>query len=69
MTNYFDEDFPQTSSSIGKNFERAITWLRIKDLVKDPIYISETTLQEWNRFRCSNKSLQSAMYLLRKHSP
>jgi hypothetical protein len=38
-------------------------------LVKDPIYISELTLKEWNKFRCSNKSLQSALYVLRKHNP
>lgn len=69
LSNFYDEEFPHQVSSIGKNLEGQVAWLRVGELVKDPIYISTQTLEEWKKFRCSNKSLQSALYLLRKHDP
>jgi hypothetical protein len=69
MSNFVDDDFPHRVSSLGKNYERPVIWLRIRDVVKDPVYCLQSTIQDWQRFRCSNKCLQSALYLLRKHHP
>lgn len=69
MSSYYDEEFPHGVSSIGKQLGPHIEWKRVGDLVLNPIYISSATMEDWKKFRCSNKSLQSALYLLRKHSP
>lgn len=69
MANFVDDEFPHRVSSLGKNFERPVIWIRIKEMVREPVYSLSTTLEDWGKFRCSNKCLQSALYLLRIHHP